>query len=307
MKKIQKNVKNEIIKELGPERVLLDELMAKHTTFKIGGPVDLFYSARSEEEIVKAVTLARKLNFPYFILGNGSNLLVGDRGFRGLVIKYEAANLIGPAKESSEGKVVVEAGALLSQLVEESLRSGWGGLEFLVGIPGSVGGAVRGNAGAWQKSIADLIYRVKILDESGKVIWLGKSDCRFSYRQSRFKISGEIILAVELILIKKEKKEILKMIEEYTFKRNNQPKEASAGCVFINPKPYSAGEMIQQCGLRGKKVNQAQISLSHANFIVNLGKAKAEDVLSLMKTIKEKVKERFGTDLREEIVLLGDF
>ena len=290
-----------IISSLGKGRVALNEPMAKHTTFKIGGPADLFYSARTQEELIKAVKLARENNFPYFILGNGSNLLVKDKGYRGLVIKYQAAKVF---KEKE--KIIVEAGMLLSQLIKESVKNGWGGLEFLAGIPGSLGGAIRGNAGAWQKSIGDLVSRVKVLDKNGKTLWLNKNDCRFSYRQSRFKISGEIILAAEFCLPKKEKKEILKLIEEYTLKRSNQPKEPSAGCVFINPKPFSAGEMIEDCGLKGKKSRQAQIAESHANFIINLNQAKAKDVLTLMDQIKEKVKTKFGIDLKEEIVILGE-
>lgn len=291
----------QIIKRLGKERVRVKEFLAPHTTFKIGGIADLFYEAKEEEEIVRAVKLARKLKIPYFILGGGSNLLISDEGFRGLVIKINNKKL----EINNNGKIKVDAGVPLSKLVEEVKKKSLTGLEFAVGIPGTVGGAIWGNAGAFQQSIGELVSRLKILNEEGRIKWLRLKDCQFSYRQSRFKSSKEVILEVELKLKKGKRKEIEKKMAENLTKRLSQPKEPSAGCVFVNPKPLVAGKLIQECGLKGKRVGDAQISSLHGNFIVNLGKARASEVIKLIKLIKEKVKEKFGVILQEEIQLVG--
>jgi len=301
----------QIVKKLGKERAKIDESMVKHTTFKIGGPSDLFYEAKTEKELVEAIKVAMEVGVPYFILGKGSNVLVGDKGIRGMVIKVQSSKFpLRPRSEASKvqnERIIAEAGVLLNDLVKFYVKNSFGGLEFLVGIPGSVGGAVRGNAGAWQKNIGDKIVKVKILDEKGKIKYLNRQDCQFSYRNSRFKKTSEVILEAEFLVEKKEKKEIKKIIIEYRNKRKNQPAEASAGSIFINPKPYSAGEMIERCGLKGRKIGGAQISPKHANFIVNLGGAKAKNVVALITLAKNKVKEKFGIDLREEIVRVGEF
>lgn len=295
-----------LIELLGENRVKTDEPMAKYTTFGIGGPADLYYEAKTEEELVRAIKKSDELEVPYYILGNGSNLLVGDKGIKGMVIKNKILKI--KYKKVKGGELIIAgAGVLLNDLMKFCVKNSFSGLEFLTGIPGSVGGAVRGNAGAWQKNIGDQVKRVKILTEDGKVKWIAQEDCHFSYRKSWFKKTKEIILEVELKVEKKEKKEIEKMVGEYKEKRKNQPRELSAGSVFINPKPYSAGEMIEECGLKGIKNNLAEISLLHANFIVNLGGAKAKDVVELIALVKEKVKKRFGIELEEEIVRVGEF
>jgi len=290
----------EIIKKLGKNRVKTDEPLAKHTTFGIGGPADLYYEAKTTSEIIAAVKLAQQYHILYFILGGGSNLLVSDEGFRGIVIKIKNADL-----RFKNERAVVGAGLNLGQLVKETTRRGLLGLEFTAGIPGTVGGAVRGNAGAWRQNIGDGVVRVKVLDENNRLRWLSRKDCHFSYRQSRFKKSQEIILEAELTLVKGQKQEIKQKIAEYLQKRRQDPKEPSAGCIFVNPKTCPAGKLIEACGLKGKRIGQAQISPRHANFIVNLGGAKAEDVLELTRLVKGKVKEKFGVNLEKEICLLG--
>jgi len=293
----------EIIKKLGKDGAKINEPMAKHTTFKIGGPADLFYEARTEEEIIRAI---REVGVPYFILGRGSNILVGDKGFRGMVIKMKNEKLkIKNDKEKI--KILADAGVLLANLVNFAAMNSVGGLEFLAGIPGTVGGAVRGNAGAWQQNIGDKVARVKILTLEGQIKWINQKDCQFSYRKSRFKRNDEVILGIEFKLEKKDKKEIERKINEILEKRKNQPKEPSAGCVFVNPKPLHAGVLIEQCGLKGKQIGGAKVSEKHANFIVNLGGAKAKDVVALISLIKAKVKERFGIELKEEIMKVGEF
>lgn len=293
-----------IIEKLGKKRVKVDEPLASHTTFKIGGPADLFYEAKTTDELVKAVKLARKLKIPFFILGGGSNILVSDRGFRGLVIKNKNEK-IKMKSENFKLKILVDAGVKLSQLVDLATREFLSGLEFAVGIPGTVGGAVRGNAGAWQQAIGNKIFRVQILNQEGKIEWISQKECQFDYRQSRFRRTDEIILKVELILGKGNVNEIKKQISENRTKRQGQPKQASAGCIFINPKPNSAGKLIEDCGLKGKKIGEAQISPLHANFIVNLDRAKAKDVIQLIKLVKKEVEKKFDVDLKEEICLVG--
>lgn len=279
----------------------VDISLAEFTTFKIGGPADLFYEAKTTEELIAAVGLARKLGVPYFILGDGSNLLVADEGFRGMIIKIKKSDSFGIEKL----KIIAEAGVLLNTIVNFSAESSLAGLEFAAGIPGTIGGAVRGNAGAWQQSIGDKVSQVKVLTPKGKIKWLKTVDCQFGYRQSRFKKSGEIILKVELELGKGDKEEIKRKIAENLEKRKTQPTEPSAGCIFANPKPQSAGELIECCGLKGKRIGDAQISPKHANFIVNLGSAKAKDVLQLIKLAKTAVQKKFGVELKKEIYLLG--
>ncbi|HUV71630.1 MAG TPA: UDP-N-acetylmuramate dehydrogenase [Clostridia bacterium] len=292
----------EIIQKLGKGRVLLDEPLAKYTTFKIGGPADLFFEAKTEKELVKAVDLAKNLKAPYFILGQGSNVLVADKGFRGLTIKMGIESL-----EIKNDKVVVGAGLSLSKLTNLLIENSLTGLEFMAGIPGSVGGAVVGNAGAWQKNIGDRVVRVKVLNPEGETKWLGVKQSGFEYRSSRFKKGSEIVLLVELKLEKGDRQKIKKEIESNLAKRTSQPKEPSAGCVFVNPKPQSAGALIEKAGLKGARIGGAQVSPEHANFIVNIGGARASDVLALSRLIKEKVKQEFGIDLKEEIVKIGEF
>jgi len=295
----------ESIKKLGLE-VKVSEPLAKYTTFKIGGPADFFVEVEREEELLKLLKLLKKLKFPYFILGGGSNLLVADEGFRGVVIKVQSSKLkVKSANRRTKFKIICGAGVSLGKLVELAVENSLAGLEFTAGIPGTVGGAVRGNAGAWKEAIGDKIKRVKVLTPEGETKWIKNSDCQFSYRQSRFKKTKEIIWEVELELEKGNEKEIQEKIKENLVKRARQPKEPSAGCIFVNPKPFAAGELIEKCGLKGKRIGDAQISPKHANFIVNLGKARAADVIKLIKLIKEKVKEKFGIDLKEEIFLLG--
>jgi len=292
-------------KILGKEeikKIKVDEPMDKHTSFRIGGPADLFLEANTESKFIRSVKAFKKTKTPFFILGRGTNLLVSDKGFRGVVIKR-----ICPKASVKKQKIIADSHLALNDLVNFACNHSLSGLENLTGIPGSVGGAIRGNAGAWRTTIGDLVSRVKILDEKGKVFWINKKDCQFSYRESRFKKGSKIILSAEFELEKKSKSEIKRVIREITKKRENLPCQPSAGCIFINPETKPAGWLIEQAGLKGKKIGQAQISPIHANFIVNLGKARAKDVVRLISLARKRVREKFNLDLTEEIVKLGDF
>lgn len=275
--------------------------LAPYTTFKIGGPARFFYLARTSRDIIKAASVAKKLKIPYFILGGGSNLLVSDQGFNGLVIKIQNTKY-----KILNTKAVAEAGVKLAELVTASATAGLTGLEWAIGIPGTVGGAIRCNAGAFGGAMADLVKSVTIVRENSLIKKLEKKECQFGYRDSLFKYKPYIILEVELELKKMESSECKKKIHSFLARRKEtQPLEyASAGCIFKNPTGYSAGQMIDVCGLKGKKQGQAQISPKHANFIINLGGAKASDVVGLIELVKKEVRNKFGVVLEEEIEYL---
>ena len=250
--------------------------LKNYTTFKIGGPAKYFFEAKRKEELIEAIKLAKKLELPFFILGGGSNLLVSDKGFDGLVIKF---------------------GQPLSSYVSK-------GLEWAVGIPGTVQGAVYSNAGAFKKSIKDVVKEVEVFDTKTEKIKNFKSkDCKFGYRDSIFKKNKNlIILSVKI----KSKKSNRKKIKQYLdYRKKTQPLNfPSAGSIFKNPRGFFAADLIERCGLRGKRIGKVKISEKHANFIVNLGNGKAKDVKKLIKLAKQKVKSKFGIVLKEEIQLL---
>ena len=256
-------------------------LLKKYTTFKIGGPVKYFFEAKTKKDLIEAIKAAKKLKLSFFILGGGSNLLVSDKGFNGLVIKF---------------------GEPLSDLVLK-------GLEWASGVPGTVQGAIHGNAGAFGKSMADNVKSVEVLNLNDlKIKKLNNKDCKFGYRDSIFKKQKNlIILSAEMELKKSNKKEIEKKAKEYLkYKKETQPLSFfSAGSIFKNPKNFSAAKLVGECGLKGKKIGKAQISKKHANFIVNLGDAQAEDVKKLINLAKKEVKKKNGIKLKEEIQYLG--
>ena len=308
-------------------------LLKNYTTFRIGGPAKYFFVAKNKEDLVKAISVAKKLNpspfpkgdrvkLPFFILGGGSNLLVSDKGFDGLIIKIQNTKY-----KILNTKIVAEAGTMLNQLVNVTASAGLTGFEWAVGIPGTTGGAVWGNAGAFNKSMEDVVKSVEALEvknEKCKVKNFKKRDCEFSYRDSIFKKNKNlIILSTTLQMKRGDKKEIENKIKKNLEQRNKtQPLSfPSAGSVFKNPRGFSAGELgeenkfssssfaaarlIEKCGLKGKKVGNVKISEIHSNFIVNLGRGTAKDVMRLIKIIKNKVKKKFGVVLEEEIQFLG--
>ena len=296
--------------------------LKNYTTFKIGGPAKYFFVATIKKDLVRAIRLAKKYNLPFFILGGGSNLLVSDKGYNGLIIKFQIPNPKFQINSKSQiPKINVEAGVLLSAVASAAAKNGLTGLEWAVGIPGTVGGAIYGNAGAFKKNISASIKKAEILDVRNlKIKKFKKQDCKFNYRDSIFKHKKNlIILSAELQLKKGNKKEVQKKLKEcLDYRKQTQPLEfPSAGSIFKNPSPtqilkkfrraknFSAGELIEKCGLKGKRTGGAKISEKHANFIVNLGGAKAKDVKKLINLAKKKVKKKFGITLAEEIQHLG--
>lgn len=279
-----------------------NEALAPYTTFKIGGPAKYFLIAESNDEIVKAIELAKELGIKYFILGNGSNILISDKGFDGLVIKTENKKI-----EIKDDIINAEAGLPLQKLIRKAIEHSLSGLEFCISIPGTVGGAIAGNAGTPQEWIGQKIVKVTILDAEGKIIEIPKSQCDFSYRYSRFKYDDQsVILSAEFKLAKASPHEIQVRVDEYLEKRKGQPiKYPNAGSIFKNPENKKAWQLIDDAGLKGKKIGGAMVAKEHANFIINTGSAKADDVVILISLIKQQVRDKLGAELQEEIKYIG--
>ena len=287
-----------------------NEPLSKHTTFAIGGPAKYFANAKTKEEVLEAIDFAESKKLPFFVLGGGSNLLVNDGGYDGLIIKIQ----IGGVKVG-EDMITAGAGALLSQLVNESANKGLSGLEWAVGIPGTIGGAVNGNAGAYGRSVSESVDEITVLVKDGggwKEKKYSNKECGFEYRKSKFKhlANREIILEAILKLRKSDTEKVRDEIRNTILQRKGKiPAQPSAGCVFKNIKKdgqlvVAAGKLVEECGLNGVKSGNAEIPHLHGNYVVNLGGAKAEDVLKLINLSKQKVKDRFNLELEEEIIVM---
>lgn len=283
--------------------------ISRYTTYKIGGEVRYFIEVRSKEDLIGALSFAKKSNAPFFILGGGSNLLFSDSGFNGLVIKMGNSGIKIESVEKI-AKLTVQAGTTLAEVVDFAKNNSLGGMEWAIGVPGTVGGAIRGNAGAFARSMEDCIRSVEALDAESddfKTKDFLNESCRFSYRTSFFKKNKNfVILSCEMELKTKDKKKIEKEMKNYLYKKiSTQPLDfPSAGSVFTNPKGTAAGKLIEDCGLKGKKIGGARISEKHANFIINFDHATARDVKDLIAEIKLSVKKKFGVDLEEEIEII---
>jgi UDP-N-acetylmuramate dehydrogenase len=289
-------------------KVKKKEPLKTHTSFKIGGQAEFFILPRDIEELRILLDTAKRYKMPFRIIGSGSNILVSDKGLKGFTISLDAPYF----KKINIKKDLIEAGAAcyLNNLIQYALRNGLGGIEFLSGIPGTLGGALTMNAGitlkvkrqkAQVKSIGDLIETVTVMDYNGNVKQLKNREIDFGYRVCS--LSKYIILNAKLRLKKADKNRIKKRIAGYLKKRRNSQdySHPSAGCIFKNPPGNSAGRLIDLCGLKGERIGDACVSWKHANFIVNLRKARATDVLRLMDLIKKEVKKKFGVSLEPEI------
>ena len=287
--------------------------MSLHTSFRIGGPVDLYAVAASAQELVELVLLAREQGMPYLIIGRATNILVADKGIRGLVIENGGQEIWFDNAAGPGAVLYAESGALLGDLARESARRGLGGLEWAVGIPGSVGGAIVGNAGAYGCYIGGVTRKATVLAADGTVRELSAAELGFGYRTSRFKGQAgegqqEVILSAEFALRPEPVQELAEKMADHTRRREiSQPTEPSVGSVFKRTWQYPAGFLIEQAGLKGTRIGGAQISPKHANFIVNLGGARALDVKALIDLAQEQVREQFGIDLELEIELVGEW
>ena len=287
-------------------------LLKNHTTFKIGGPAKYFYIAKTSQDLIKAVKTAKQNNLQFFILGGGSKMLISDKGFNGLIIKINnngtRLNLVP--------KISAEAGVKLSDLIHLCLKQSLSGLEWAAGIPGAtIGGAIRGNAGAFGETMSNIVVQVRAFNclTSG-LAQFNNSECEFDYRNSIFKKNPDlIIISADLKLEKTNKpfvhtqQEVKQKIKQvFDYRKNHHPMNfPSAGSIFVNPEGQSAGSLIEQCGLKGKQIGNAQISEKHANFIINLGNASANHVIQLIELAKKQVKKKFNIELKEEIQYLG--
>lgn len=300
------NLKQRFQEILEDNRILEAELMSRHTTFRIGGPADFFLVPENADEIKKIIAVCKEKNVPYFILGNGSNLLVSDRGYRGVVIQLDRN--FGEVKvEGTE--IHASAGALLSTIAVAARRASLTGFEFAGGIPGTLGGAVVMNAGAYGGEMKDVLRKVMVMDQSGKVFEILAEELQMGYRTSIIKTAGYIVLGAVLSLKEGNLEEIKMLTRKLSEQRTSkQPLEyPSAGSTFKRPEGYFAGKLIMDSGLRGYRVGGAQVSEKHCGFVINTGDATAEDVRSLMKHVTEIVYAKFGVTLEPEVKFLGEF
>lgn len=297
---------NQLIQIIDKERVLLDEPMKKHTTFRVGGNADYFVVPKTTEEVKGVVRLCKEENLPYYILGNGSNLLVGDKGYRGVIIQiYKEMNEITVDGD----RIRAQAGALLSKVGSVALEAGLTGFEFAAGIPGAVGGAVVMNAGAYGGEMKDVLASATVLTQDGEVLKLSNDELELGYRTSVVAKNNYVVLEAEYQLQAGDKAAIRARMDELKVQRvTKQPLEyASAGSTFKRPEGYFAGKLIQDAGLRGFQVGGAQVSEKHCGFVINKGDATAADIVELMKQVSEKVFQEFGVTLEPEVKRLGEF
>lgn len=289
---------------LGEKNVKLSEPMNKHTTFRIGGNADIFVTPESDEQILKAIEIAQRNNIPYYIVGNGSNLLVKDKGFRGVIIQiYKNFSRI----EVNGNEIKVQAGALLSAVAKTALNNCLTGMECLSGIPGTIGGAVCMNAGAYGGEIKDIVTGVKVIKDN-KIITITNEEAGFGYRHSNIMSDKMIVLEAYISLEKGDSGAIRTKMSELMEQRNSkQPVELpSAGSTFKRPEGYFAGKLIDDSGLRGYSVGAAQVSPKHCGFIVNNGGATADDVLTLINNVSDVVMDKFGVRLEPEVRIIGE-
>ena len=288
------------------KKVFVNEPMKNHTTFRIGGPADYFIVPTEVKEIEAVVRLCENESVPYYVIGNGSNLLVADMGFRGVIIQiFKSMNLI-----KIDGDVVTcQAGASLAQIAMAALEHELSGLEFAAGIPGTLGGAVRMNAGAYGGEMKDVLESATVLTRDGNILKLTKDELEFNYRTSVIEKTGYIVLEAVLKLKAGKREEIKAVMEELRGKRvSKQPLEfPSAGSTFKRPEGYFAGKLIQDAGLKGFQVGGAKVSEKHSGFVINAGDATAADVVELMEQVKHKVFEQFGVSLEPEVRRIGEF
>ena len=279
----------------------MHEALSTYTSFRIGGPADYYLEPADKDDVVQVVKYLQRENIPFVMIGSGSNLLISDEGIRGAVINLEA----GLSKLVADGNTVVaEAGVKMAKFVDFCIQRGLGGVEMLPGIPGTIGGAIIMNAGAYGGEISDHLVEVEVVRD-GNVVVVKKSDAGFAYRRSGFR--GDIVLSAKFAFPPREKAELMKRRRELLIKRNqSQPLNLpNSGSVFKNPAGTFAAKMIEEAGLKGKTVGGAKVSEKHGNFIVNMGKASATDVLALIRLARSTVAARFGTKLELEVKLLG--
>ncbi len=288
------------------EYVMKDEPMSRHTTFRVGGTADFFVEIGSPEELLDIINYLTETDRSYFILGNGSNLLVRDKGYEGVILHLgERFNSI-----TVEGNTITaQAGALLSTVAKTAAKNGLSGMEFAAGIPGTIGGAVVMNAGAYEGEMKQIITKVTVMTREGEILELDNETMEFGYRTSIIKNRPFVVLSAVISLEKGDMASIQSKMDDFNNRRRSkQPLEyPSAGSTFKRPEGYYAGKLIMDAGLRGYRVGGAQVSEKHCGFIINVGNATAADISELMDEVIEKVEKQFSVTLEPEIIRIGNF
>ena len=292
-------------KVVGEDSILFNEPMSKHTTYKIGGACDVMLLPKNDDEVCELIKLCRQNDIPFYVIGNGSNLLVRDGGVRGAIIKISSkmadVTVCG-------NKITAQAGALLGSVVRVAYENSLSGLEFAAGIPGAVGGAVTMNAGAYGGHMQQIVTKIKACDTNGDIIELTNEELDFGYRQSLVRSNKLTVLSCELELIPAQKEDIKDKMDLLSQKRRSmQPLSLpSCGSVFKRPEGHYIGKLIEDAGLKGTTVGGAQVSQLHANFIVNIGDATANNVLELIAIIKKRVWDAFAVAIETEVIVIGE-
>lgn len=301
-KLMQDNIFNDL-QQISPS-VREQEPMAAHTTFRVGGPAD-FYAEPADFKALKGLLrYCKEKHLDYYILGNGSNLLVRDKGYRGLIINLSALNMVYTKGE----RVFAQCGALLKTVANRALEAALSGLEFASGIPGTVGGGVRMNAGAYDGELENVIESVTVLDENGELRELQAADCEFAYRHSIIQDKPWIILEAVMHLTPGDAQAIDAKMRDLNGRRaDKQPLNfPSAGSTFRRPEGFYAGKLIQDIGYKGKRVGGAQVSEKHSGFVINAGGATAADVIELITQIQNEVRAQFGVEMKTEVIIIGE-
>lgn len=305
VKQIIENTKLDIDKS----QIKYNEPMKAHTSFKIGGPAEVYIVVKTIQELQKINDIAKKNNIPIYIIGNGSNILVTDKGIKGIVIKNEIKKLeIENEKNEENIKLKVGAGNKIIEIAHSLLKEGISGFEELSGIPGTIGGAIKMNAGANGKEIKDIITQVIVLDENDNISILQRDDLNLTYRNSIFKTNKSIILGAEFRLKKAKKEEIKYKMDSYSkLRKEKQPLEyPSAGSTFKRGDNYITSKLIDEAGLKGFKIGGAEISTKHAGFIINKNNATAKDILDLIKYTQDEIYKKFGKKIQLELEVIGE-
>jgi len=298
------------LRSIGPIR--LDEPLSRHVTFGVGGPADVFFAARSEVQLRGAYEIANRYGVPVFIFGSGSNILVGDKGIRGLVIENRTDAVEGPVQNGAGLKVRVASGVSFAALARRLSASGFGGLEWAAGIPGSLGGAVVTNAGAYGSALSDILKSVRLADIHGEIVEVAPEDLQLTYRGSAFTtgaVHDRIVLSVDLRVEPGDATALTARVKELDKQRKAaQPPGRNCGSVFKNPPgEYGSWWYVDQVGLRGHRIGNACFSDQHTNFILNLGGATATDITALIHLAQDRVRGQFGIELETEVFLVGEF
>lgn len=303
---MKEEMRQKFIEIFGNNRVLFDEPMSQHTTFRIGGPADVFVMPENYEQIREVLRLCREEKLPFFVLGNGSNLLVSDSGYRGVIIQMDR-NMEEIRVEGEE--IHACAGALLSSVAVAARNASLTGFEFAGGIPGTIGGAAVMNAGAYGGELKDVLKEVTVMTREGELLTIPVDKLEMGYRTSIIKTAGYLVLEAVISLKKGDEEKIRAVMKELSERRTEkQPLDyPSAGSTFKRPEGYFAGKLIMDSGLRGYRVGGAQVSEKHCGFVINAGGATAEDVRTLMEHVIEVVREKYGVTLEPEVKFLGDF